>query len=150
MIRPALTALLVAFVAYGVTARASPSCMSFGEARAAFPGKHLFWHTRAKCWNDSGRAAAAAHVRQPPLPPRRDKTPMILFPTLVDGSGAPPEMLNERPANSWPLILDVDAATAEPVNSCCWPALDDEPAATFAERWSQIPTTWILLASKRP
>jgi hypothetical protein len=149
MMRPVLVALLVAFVAFCVTASASPHCMTFGEARAAFPGKHLFWHTRARCWNDSGRAAAAAHVRQPPLPPRRDKTPMILFPTLVDGSGAPPEMLNERPADSWPLILDVDETTADEPDRCCWPALDDEPPASFRERWSAMPVDWFHMASKR-
>lgn len=148
MIRPTLTALLVAFVAFCVTARASPSCMSFGEARAAYPGKHLWWHGRAKCWDDHGMSAAG-HAVRPPVPPKRpDKTPMILFPTLVDGSGAPPEMLNERPADSWPLILDVDAATADEPDRCCWPDLDAEPPATFTERWLAMPPAWVMASKK--
>jgi hypothetical protein len=147
MIRPTLTALLVAFVAYGVTARASPQCMTFGEARAAFPGKHLFWHGRAKCWDDHGRPTA--HLRAPLPGPRPDKTPMLLFPTLVEGTGTSPDMLNAGPSSEWPLILDVDSATADAPDQCCWPPLDEPPAATFTERWLAMPPAWVL-ASKTP
>jgi hypothetical protein len=120
--------------------------MSFGEARAAFPGKHLFWHGRAKCWNDQGRAAA--RVRAPLPPERPEKTPMILFPTLVEGSGTTPDMLNAGPSSEWPLILDVDVVTSD-AERCCWPPLDEPPPATFTERWLAMPPAWIL-ASKTP
>jgi hypothetical protein len=141
MIRPALIALLVAFVAYGVTARASPSCKTFGEARVAYPGKHLWWHGRAKCWDDSGPSHRAGHA--PLLPPQRpDRSPMLLFPTLVEGRAPDPQFL-ARDMSAEPLLIDIDAATAEPVDRCCWPALDEPPPATFVERWFAMPTIWI-------
>jgi hypothetical protein len=121
--------------------------MTFGEARAAFPGKHLFWHTRAKCWNAS-RSAAAAHMRQPPLPSRRPaESPRILFPDLVSGPAPDPRFLG-RDMSSEPLLIDIDEATAEPPE-CCWPPLDEPPPATFTERWLAMPPAWIL-ASKTP
>jgi hypothetical protein len=73
---------------------------------------------------------------------------MILFPTLVEGTGTSPDMLNAGPSSAWPLILDVDAVTTDAPDRCCWPPLDEPPPATFTERWFAMPTTW--MASKQP
>jgi hypothetical protein len=156
--------VLVACALLSVAARALPSCLAFGEARVAFPGKHLYWHGPAHCWNDSSRAMTFAPPsgRSPPrprarpapgelpvIPVRPDRpalpdTQTILFPALVPGPGTTSDMLNARPTTEWPLLVDVDAVTAEaePVDYCCWPPLD-EPSASFRERWFAMPTTWL-------
>ena len=139
-------------VASSVPARVTPSCMSFAEARVAFPGRHLWWHGRhAKCWDDNGRGAAVVKTRQPLPPLRPDKTPMILFPTLVEGSAPDAQLMNGASMTDGPVLLDIDVVTAESEDppECCWPQLGEAtPAATFSERWMAMPPAWVL-ASKR-
>lgn len=145
--RIVLSALLVASVVFGVTARASQSCMTFGEARAAFPGHHLWWHDHHKhCWDANGPArAAAGKTKSLQLPLQRpDKTPMLLYPTLVQGPPADPQLMAGSSMTDGPVLLDVDEVTAEPADHCCWPPLDDEPAASFRERWAAMPVTWLV------
>lgn len=139
----------VACVASCVLVRASPSCMTFGEARAAFPGKHLWWHTAAKCWDANGYGRAAARRAPRPAAPA-DKTPMIMFPALVQHD-APPDaqLLAGSPMTDGPLILDIDVETADrDPPDCCWPAFDGPPPATFRERWAAMPAIWILAATQ--
>ena len=136
-------------VASSVPARVLPSCMSFAEARAAFPGRHLWWHGRhAKCWDDNGRGAAVVKTRQPLPPLRPDKTPMILFPTLVEGSAPDAQLMNGASMTDGPVLLDVDAVTSETdPPECCWPQLGEATsAATFSERWMAMPPAWVLAA----
>ena len=33
-------------------ASASPSCLTKKEARAKWPGAHLYWHTERHCWDN--------------------------------------------------------------------------------------------------
>jgi len=143
-----LSLTLSLLVASSVPARVSPSCMSFTEARAAFPGRHLWWHGRhGKCWDDRGGAAAANNkTRTQPLPPQRpDKTPMIMFPTLVEGAAPDAQMLSASMTDG-PLLLDIDEITANKQDppDCCWPQLSEAPAATFHERWMAMPPAWVL------
>ena len=107
--------LFVAFIAWSVPARATPSCMTYAEARAAFHTSHLWWHSMRHCWDDRGpvgRAAAAKTERMLPgkLPPPQqpDRTPMIMYPTLVMRDGVEAEMLTPKPATFWPRLIDVD------------------------------------------
>lgn len=60
--RVALIVVAVAFVAS--PSHASPSCMTMAEARAAFPGKHLWWHGPNKCWDATpGRRQLAQRIQ---------------------------------------------------------------------------------------
>jgi hypothetical protein len=158
MIRLVLAALFVALVAFGVTARASVDCKSFAEARAAYPGRHLWWHGRAPhCWDDSGPARHSRRLPVVPVPAERpDKSPMLLYPTLVQGGEPDPAYLAARSITDWPLILDIDEVTAGgpaadangnsvSADECCWPQFADPPAS-FRERWSAMPATWIVAA----
>ena len=164
--RATLAWLFVALVASSVPARASPDCMSLAEARAAHPGKHLYWHRRGKdrCWDDTGpsrrysvgargRAAERPQIESPvpsPLPPaapQRKRNERLLFPTLVQGAGPDdPQLLVGAPMQAWPLLLDIDAVTASApppdADECCWPPL--EPP--FRERWADMPATWFFSA----
>jgi hypothetical protein len=150
--RMRLACLFVALVASGVPARASTSCMTVAEARAAHPGRHLWWHGREHCWDASpGARETRPRVEPPrsapPLPPlpaprpiKDDDVPTILFPTLVgiaDLAELDPQMLTAEPMESWPLLLDVDQVTADNddlsgKDYCCWPALEPD----FRDRWT--------------
>jgi hypothetical protein len=48
-------------------AAGSPACMTLDEARKAFPGEHLYWHSPRHCWDNSGerRSAPAATIDAP-------------------------------------------------------------------------------------
>jgi hypothetical protein len=48
-------------------AAASPACMTLDEARKAYPGEHLYWHSPRHCWDNSGerRSAPAATIDAP-------------------------------------------------------------------------------------
>lgn len=60
--RVALIVVAIAFVAS--PSHASPSCMTMAEARAAFPGKHLWWHGPNKCWDATpGRRQLAQRIQ---------------------------------------------------------------------------------------
>ncbi|MBR1122495.1 hypothetical protein JQ628_13290 [Bradyrhizobium lablabi] len=60
--RVALIVVAIAFTAS--PSHASPSCMTMAEARAAFPGKHLWWHGPNKCWDATpGRRQFAKQIR---------------------------------------------------------------------------------------
>jgi hypothetical protein len=147
-----LCALLVAL---SVPARASPECKTLAEARAAYPGKHLWFHGPRHCWDATpGRRHFIRHRQAPttaPEPIKNDRRdPTIVWPTLTQGAGVDAPFLNAAPATAWPLLLDVDALTAEPdPPECCWPAIeDDPPAANFRERWTAMPAAWIM--ARRP
>jgi hypothetical protein len=110
------------------------------EARAAYPSKYLYWHTARHCWNATpGRRR---HDAPTPVPAARpDKTPMLLYPTLVQsGAELDPAFLAPEPASAGPLLLDVDEITAGPI---------DEPSAAeaetnFRDRWSVMPAAWFM------
>jgi hypothetical protein len=132
--------LFVALVALCVPARASPICPTLAEARAAFSGHYLYWHTARHCWNATpGRRRHDAPTPVPP--PRPDKTPMLLFPTLVQsGAELDPAFLAPEPASVGPVLLDVDEITAGPVDEP--PAA--APEANFRDRWSVMPAAWFM------
>ena len=58
-------ALIVVAIAFAASpSHASPSCMTMPEARAAFPGKHLWWHGPNKCWDATpGRRQFAKQIK---------------------------------------------------------------------------------------
>jgi hypothetical protein len=60
--RVALIVVAIAFVAS--PSHASPSCMTMAEARAAFAGKHLWWHGPNRCWDATpGRRHFAQRIK---------------------------------------------------------------------------------------
>jgi hypothetical protein len=65
----AVTPFLLGMIAGALTAPAagSPACMTLDEAREAFPGDHLYWHSPRHCWDNSGerRSTPAAVVDAP-------------------------------------------------------------------------------------
>lgn len=136
--RISLVCLLVALTC--VPARASPNCMLLSEARAAHPGKYLTYRLdRGKqCWNDHGpiHRPVVKHrgipQTPPPVPVPRST---VLWPALASVAIAVDAALfTTEPATRWPLLLDVDELTAEPLAECCWPPL--EPP--FVERWAAL------------
>ncbi len=136
--------LLGCFVACGVTtARAADVCLTFPQARAAFPGKHLYWHGRNRCWDDRGRfqATEVKHrlTQTKPVPVPRQT---VLWPALSLTRATPVDaaLLTPEPATRWPLLIDVDELTGGPVANCCWPPFDEPP---FRERWTAIPVNWL-------
>ncbi len=56
-------------IAAALTAPAagSPACMTLDEARKAYPGEHLYWHSPRHCWDNSGerRSMPAATIDAP-------------------------------------------------------------------------------------
>lgn len=59
--KKSVLALLLATMSYSY---ASPSCLTKEEARAKYPGQHLWWHTLAHCWDDQpGRVHQAPRKR---------------------------------------------------------------------------------------
>ena len=52
----AVTPFLLGMIAGALTAPAagSPACMTLDEARKAYPGDHLYWHSPRHCWDNSG------------------------------------------------------------------------------------------------
>jgi hypothetical protein len=133
---------LVALVASSVAARVSPICPTLAEARAAFPGKYLYWHTARHCWNATpGRRHYDAPAPVPAPRPANDNTPMILYPTLVHSAAElDAALLAPEPSSTGPLLLDVDEITAGPA--------DEPPPAeaevNFRDRWSVMPATWFM------
>ena len=147
--RLVLCALLVAL---SVPARASPECKTIAEARAAYHGKYLYWHTSRHCWNATpGRrhsvGARDRATERPQIPTTPAPSPMILFPTLVQGdTGVDPLLLAAEPATTGPPLIDIDEATGggpAPIE----PA-PETPAANFRERWTAMPAAWIM--ARRP
>lgn len=142
-----LCALLVAL---SVTARASPSCATLAEARAAYPGKHLYWHGPRRCWDDRGlgRAAVSKPVR-PTLPPAQINdapAPTILYPTLVMDMDPPdPALLAPAPATAGPLLLDVDEITGQAIDANANKATP-RVESSFRDRWLAMPASWFLAA----
>jgi hypothetical protein len=65
---PALA--LLAALASILPAHADGACLSRSEARAAYPGSHLYWHGRDRCWDDrrKGQALAQSAVIAPAIP----------------------------------------------------------------------------------
>lgn len=142
--------LFVAFVALCVPARAADMCLTLPQARAAFPGKHLWWHydaARKQCWD----ASAPSHNRRVgqhrALTPLQTSVPVprstVLWPALsLTATPVDAALLTPESATAWPLLLDVDEITGGPVADCCWPALDEPP---FRERWFALPSNWFEL-----
>jgi hypothetical protein len=103
--------VLGAAVAFGApAARASQSCPSFAEARAAHRGAHLWWHGRAHCWD-----ATAPGQRVPKTAPAE--------PSSKAAALTPAPLPLPRQADDPPLSSDEDY--------CCWPPLEPD----FADRW---------------
>ncbi len=96
----AVTPFLLGMIAGALTAPAagSPACMTLDEARKAFPGDHLYWHSPRHCWDNSGErrstppaaidapgdapaATAQADVPavQPDAPPATVIVPLVPF-----------------------------------------------------------------------
>lgn len=66
------TVALVALVALGLAADASPSCPTKREARAAHPRAHLYWHGSERCW-DNRRGGSRFRERNR----KRDRDPVF-------------------------------------------------------------------------
>jgi hypothetical protein len=140
-----LAGLLVALVASSVAARASPNCPTLAEARAAYPGKYLAWHTARHCWNAMpgrrryGTPLPAAAVRPVPAPLARpaDSSPTILYPVLLQAEIAlvDPQFFATEPMTAGPALIDVDEMTAG--------GPPPEPEANFRERWMAVTMNWI-------
>jgi hypothetical protein len=114
----------------------NPSCLTKAEARAAYPNKYLYWHTANRCWDATpGRHRVSVAVAHSPAPSLKTN---VIFPTMVVVSSAiNSDMFTVRQMNEWPILYDIDEATSEPKDYCCWPPLERlEPA--FNERWPSM------------
>ncbi len=156
MIRPAAAAAVVMFVAYGVAARSGePPCMTLAQARAVFPGKHLWWHRAGggRCWDSTGpaRRGSPSPVRVHPTAPDTlaQAEPTVLYPNLIGSSATiAGDLFKPEQLNGWPILLDIDEATSDAPPECCWPKLSDEPPADFSERWHAMPSDWFRTAQR--
>lgn len=95
----------------------TPPCLSREQAKAKYPGAHLYWHTINRCWDNipvtRGRRVYAPPIRlpiekpviEPPEPePHRSS---IFYPDLMPGAPPAPAMLSPEPATRW-LFTDFD------------------------------------------
>jgi hypothetical protein len=120
-------------------------CLRIEQARTKYPKAYLYWHTSRHCWyakaarhNGGARDRAAARPQIPTPAP----SPLILYPTLVPGEAAvDPALLAGEPTSVGPPLIDIDTATASPVEPP--PIEPDPPAVNFRERW-QTPSTWFV------
>lgn len=137
-------------------AHSSPACMTLGEARTAYPGKHLWWHGQGHCWNaEPGRKIkpAAKKLDRKPIrgdDPNGNKAQEIqpqphettLWPFLIVNAAAiDPQWFSSEHSTEWPRLLDVDELTSDAAPpDCCWPALEQQVA--FNDRWQEVPHDW--------
>lgn len=103
-------AIILVALTVAIPAFASNSCPTEGEARAAHPGEHLWWHGRAHCWDttpgrrherEHWRVIERHHYTAAELAPAPEPAPFTL---------APPGLIERRwPAeDDTPLIVDED------------------------------------------
>lgn len=137
-------------------AHSAPACLSIAEARAAYPGKHLWWHTPAHCWNaDRGRKFKGATKKPSPKPIRGDNAnsnkaekiqpaphETTIWPFLITNAAAiDPQWFLPEQSTGWPRLLDVDELTSDTAPpECCWPPL--EQLVAFNDRWQEVPKDW--------
>jgi hypothetical protein len=120
------------------------------EARAAYPGKHLYWHGARHCWDDRGPGhAAVSKPVGPALPPAQINdapAPTILYPTLVMDMDPPdPALLASAPVSAGPLLLDVDEITGAAIDANANNA-PPRVESSFRDRWLAMPASWFLAA----
>jgi hypothetical protein len=126
------------------TAQQEAKCLTKTEARAAYPGAHIYWHGHRHCWDDqpgrrriAPRAVAQARA-QAPKPSRESKpesvsdpngnkadrldrlqkSSEVYYPALIREQAAIASDLYavQRPITQWPLMLDIDVAGPDPDN----------------------------------
>lgn len=143
-------------------AAGSPACMTLDEARKAYPGEHLYWHSPRHCWDNSGErrstpaatidepgdapAPAAAEADAPPATATVAPVPFIAGdPTAspfwpddkMTGRASVDDPLPEeaQPAAEEVVIGAPDAAPGSPdylLDHCCWPAPPRAPRGSAA------------------
>lgn len=124
----AVTPFLLGMIAGALTAPAagSPACMTLDEARKAFPGDHLYWHSPRHCWDNSGerRSTPAAAIDAPGDAP----------PAVAAEADAPAAAAADAPPATV-IVPPVPFLAGDPTASPFWPddkmtgraAVDDPP-----------------------
>ena len=117
----AVTPFLLGMIAGALTAPAagSPACMTLDEARKAYPGDHLYWHSPRHCWDNSGerRSTPAAAIDAPgeaPAPAAEADAP-----AAAAQADAPPATV---------IVPPVPFIAGDPTASPFWP--DDKMTGT--------------------
>ena len=88
MHRPGGVLLLgVVLMAWPAQADGGPDCMTRRQAAATFPGKWLYWHTKARCWDATPTRAYNRQVRRAvpvhPQPTPAPAPPPDLWPVQI-------------------------------------------------------------------
>lgn len=114
-----MTALVIAamwlFVAYAIsTAHASPSCMTYKEARAKYKRAHLYWNTDDRCWDRRHWTYAKK---------KRHRIGYAMATPTTHEPKPKPEIKDEC---CWPKLPRDEAGQII------------EPPPTFGERWEQV------------
>jgi hypothetical protein len=107
--------------------QARDGCLSYSQARAAYPGKHLRWYGSAHCWTKADDVRIAADVARPrhshgdvgtrdrnagdPV----DQSKTILMPSMMRANGQlGAEYLDSHSMLFWPQLLDLDQLQRQP------------------------------------
>ena len=94
----------------------TPPCLSREQAKAKYPGAHLYWHTINRCWDNIpvGRSKTVIRAAPPirPLPVERPQVPeppppgepsSVFYPDLMPGNPPSASLLVPEPVTQWPL-----------------------------------------------
>lgn len=100
--------VLCAMILFPSTAKASPGCMTHGEARAKWPKAHLYWSGPNHCWSNRRERW------------RRHEAPRA----LAQADKPKPQLLPDPVYNVLPPRRPVIVMVEEDLNECCWPPLD--------------------------
>jgi hypothetical protein len=123
---------------------ASPSCMSYREARNKWPTQHLYWATAERCW---GLRSTMRQIRvyRPKRHYRDVMTARLQVPT-------PNQVFDKTPSPEGHQILNLKEINRK-LEGCCWPDLERDPNGNivnaieadnrrFNDRIKDVPLIW--------
>lgn len=145
--RVALIVVAVAFVAS--PSHASPSCMTMTEARAAFPGKHLWWHGPNKCWDATpGRRQLAQRIQARESKEAQKESPRQEQKTAREAQ-AERAVIEERKRPNWThdsrwreamsrMRPEDDVALQSSMPARASADTGEQPGANWRDRWVEV------------
>jgi len=101
-----IAALSLGFIALLVSVRASPSCLTYAEARAQWPTRHLYWHGRGHCWDASPRRRRDVRETEHPKPTAPAR-PVVHHLSLIPDTGPPLDPNGNIVSADLPAPLDI-------------------------------------------